>query len=419
MSDNQHNDPLEEFFRKKAGEYDIQYKEDDWLKLSTRLDKLDQQRTNLRRRRLAAAAVILLLSVLAYITYNQQMKINQLNERLTQAENVSNLPNFGPDILSNQLLEYAEKNQTQQEDPQGSKPEVATESVNTTDEQSNSPSNIEKREMEEFLASQATHETFPKAELKENNLALTTAKASPGVDGRSPAISAITPPKFNSAAVALSNDPRANTSTATASHLTNPYSRFSLAVLLGPDMTTVGSLSNFSDPGHKIGMTIEYNLSQNLAISVGALHSRVKYTASGSEYQPPQGYWSYGIAPDHTMGECILIDIPISIKYDFFHFHRSRLYATAGASSYIMLDEDYRFSYDNNYSGLQQRWHEKTGTRHWMSNATLSVGYELDLSQTLSIRAEPFLRVPIQEVGWGNVKLYSIGSFISLNYNFH
>jgi hypothetical protein len=31
----------------------------------------------------------------------------------------------------------------------------------------------------------------------------------------------------------------------------------------------------------------------------------------------------------------------------------------------------------------------------------------------LSLSAEPFIRVPIREVGWGNVKLYSVGSFVS------
>lgn len=423
MADNQYNDPLERFFRKKAGEYNIQYNEKDWLKLESRLDKADSNRANQRRWQLAAAAVLLLFSVLGYITYEQQQKINQLNERLTNAENIGNLPNEAEGILIEPPSPQNKEEDNRQEPPQNIAGAItgSENSVIASDETSGLPSDFsEEREYEEVFTSQHNEQTIQLANIRENSLAATLAKFSPGVDGRSPAISAITPPNFNASISGLTKNPEEGSLIAAKNSRIPQTSRFTVGVLLGPDISTVGGLSDFYDPGHKIGMTLEYNITQNLALSVGALHSKVRYKASGNEYQPPQSYWSYGVAPDHTIGECILIDIPITLKYDFLHFHQSRLYATAGASSYIMLDEDYRFNYgSNNSSGLQQRWHKRTGTPHWMSNATLSVGYEYDLSQTLSIRAEPFLRIPLQEVGWGNVKLYSMGSFISLNYNFH
>ena len=182
-------------------------------------------------------------------------------------------------------------------------------------------------------------------------------------------------------------------------------------------MSTVGGISNFYNPGYKIGISAEYALTKNLAVSVGAIHSRVQYTASGNDYNPPEGYWSYGAVPQETVGKCLLIDIPISLKYNVLHFDDSRIFASGGVSSYIMLNEDYRFDYGGYSSGQPQRWQERTGTRHWMSNAVFSLGYEMDLKSNISLRIEPFIKVPIQEVGWANVKLYSMGSFISVNYN--
>jgi hypothetical protein len=45
------------------------------------------------------------------------------------------------------------------------------------------------------------------------------------------------------------------------------------------------------------------------------------------------------------------------------------------------------------------------------------VGYEFDLDRNISLRAEPFLRIPLREVGHANVNLYSVGSLVSINYN--
>ncbi|MEX0929098.1 MAG: hypothetical protein WDZ53_06800, partial [Balneolales bacterium] len=80
--------------------------------------------------------------------------------------------------------------------------------------------------------------------------------------------------------------------------------------------------------------------------------------------------------------------------------------------------EDYHFSYDSDDPALWEGWSDNTGSRHWLSNAGFSVGYELDIHRHWSLRAEPFLKVPIRGVGWGNVKLYSMGSFVSFNYKF-
>jgi len=111
---------------------------------------------------------------------------------------------------------------------------------------------------------------------------------------------------------------------------------------------------------------------------------------------------------------------PISLKVDILSLSGSRFFLTAGLSSYVMLNETYQFHYSgyNSDPDLLQSWSDRTGTGHWMSNAGLSVGYELDIHPNWSLRAEPFIRIPVKDVGWGQVRLYSVGSFISLRYRF-
>ncbi|MDZ7721224.1 MAG: hypothetical protein U5K72_20545 [Balneolaceae bacterium] len=89
MSDEQnHNDPLERLFRKKAEEYNISYREEDWLKLEKQLDARDMKLYYRRRLRWLAAAAILIFSLIGYYTVQNHNKINELTEQLNQNEAV-------------------------------------------------------------------------------------------------------------------------------------------------------------------------------------------------------------------------------------------------------------------------------------------------------------------------------------------
>ena len=71
MANQEHNDPLEEFFKKKVREYDIEYKEDDLLKIEGKLDAAETTNNHKRyyKHYSQSAAVILLLSILVHFTY--------------------------------------------------------------------------------------------------------------------------------------------------------------------------------------------------------------------------------------------------------------------------------------------------------------------------------------------------------------
>lgn len=435
MSDkNQNNDPLERFFRQKADEYDIQYKEEDWEKLEARLDEMDKQYANRRRRYMAAAVVLMLFAVLGYFTFEQQQTINQLNDRLDNAEreNVADLPdNFFESLPDTRIDDESANNENTADETESDvtteSPDLASGEQSAVEGESNTTENSN-----EAIAADDDRQNY-ETNITESRL-VAIANASPGFDGRSPAISAIKPiktrAKVNKGGSKAQQAPLSESESdrefrghqrmsgfSTGIPVEQQKSpRFSTGIYIGPDLSTVGSISNFVNPGHKIGLSVEYNITQNLALSVGAQHTRVRYSAGGGEYKLPEGYLPYGSAADEIRAQCVLIDIPVNLKYNFMHFNDSRIYASAGLSSYIMLNEDYQFKYENSQPQAPQRWQERTGTRHWMSNATISIGYEYDLMQNVSIRAEPFLKTPLKEVGWGNVNLYSMGSFFSINY---
>ncbi len=415
MSDeNNKMDPIEQFFSRKVWDYDISYNESDWLDLEERLDIADRRQSSRIRRRWIAAAVVLLFAALGYFTYQNYLAIDRFNERLSsntptelQEEHASpgmrgyesgNQPNTTPSLVRpgrDRSVENSSENPIPTPSPSASKTLALGAAKNNA---SNASAGITKEEMGLYVNEVNCPECTlsPPVSDRAIPLSLTAADIAPShtIASRSEESKDIPPIE------AIGRSP------------------LSVGVVVSPDLSTVGSGDNFSSPGYRIGVHAEYRLSPSLSITAGIMQSKVQYFANGDDYHPPSGYWTYGVVPDNLEGQCLMFDIPLNIKYRLGEPSTSKFFVSAGISSYIMLDEEYHFYYDRQYEGLVDSWSDKTGTRHWLSNANLSLGYEFELNRAWSLKAEPYIKLPLKKVGWGNVNLLSVGTFVSLNYKF-
>lgn len=403
-------DPLEELFQKKAGEFDIPYREEDWMKLEKRLDLADRERALENKRRWLIAASILLFSLLGYATYHNYSAINEITEQMNEqnerlADDGQNEAKELPSLRDIDELSSGAEAETSGNES-GTEPLLATEDLQQV------PSRIVAEDENEdstpsFLVSEQAGRTLFTDDIACSNCNLGTLDRPVG----SGSLAKVEPKETRQA------DPRGIASNYSVEETSGPaQSRIALSFVTGPDFSTSGGMSNFTDPGYKIGAALEYKFTENLSISGGVIQSDVRYTAQGGEYNPNGAYWNNGILPDETYARCLILDIPVTLKYDVWNFDRSRIFTSAGMASYVMLNEEYEFTYEQYRNDLAQSWDAQTGTGYWMSNASLSVGFEYDFHLNWSLRAEPFLRVPLRGVGEGNVKLYSAGSFISLSY---
>lgn len=428
--ENNHNDPIERLFREKADEYDISYREEDWLELEKQLDARDLKLFYQRRLRWLAAASILILSLIGYYTIQNNNKINQLAEQMNQSEAVqqSEQPVNEPNTMADDH-QSANQNGTDHQDSVNRETEGSdsgNQAVNQSSQDApagllavrEDPEDIENSRNNRFANATQTIErkpidSVPLYSSQDFELLWADNFAEP-VDLK------------HSDQVWLHNSRYFEPERGTLAALDNPagdqtfasaLSRLAVGMVVSPDLSTVGSVSNFYDPGFKGGVLAEYSLTKNISLVSGMAISNVRYIADGQEYNPPPN-WNYGMMPDQTTAVCLVLDIPLNLKANIFNFNRSRIFATAGVSSYIMLNEDYQFSYNSDDTNLERSWSERTGTRHWMSNAGLSIGFEYDLSPNWALRAEPHIKIPLKGVGWGDVNLYSMGSFLSINYRF-
>lgn len=431
---NNHNnqDPIEHLFRKKVEEYDISFREEDWIKLEKQLDQQDQKDAARKKQWLIAAAVFLLFSVLGYAVFQNYQEIKSINDQISNQENAISPQQENregaPDRKERTSDDTRAEDYTDSRTDPGSQDAGANQIVE--EESRQAADNREETTLKQPVTgdneiaqkSGLPHSTVPRLSADDLPCAVCGLLNLPD-DPNESAGRELARAKIPDQRV-TGRQQKAPPPGFTGRHETQQdvdASRVFVGVSGGPDLSTVGSFSDFHHPGYNLGLLFEYKLNSSFSIRTGLMRASVYYVADGSEYRPPAGFWSYETVPEQTTAQCIILDIPVSLKFDFWHFSHSRLYGTAGLSSYIMLSEDYKFNYgyQNTDHNRVQGWSGKTGTRHWMSNASLSLGYTIDLSPQISMQIEPFMKLPINDVGWGRVKLYSMGTIFSLNYKLY
>jgi hypothetical protein len=422
---NNNKDPLEQFFREKSGEFDIPFQEENWLKMERKLNYHELIGKKRKIQYSIIAASFLIISLLSYVTLNHLQQINELNE-----------------LLSDQQIQ----------ETFGLPPESQSEPIPDDDDPEEQEAGME---ADSFQPVDLHNFTSITPETGISNLVSSAESPESGLIQQSPdfllrSISFVDFPFNNGASVSCSTctldqynsiyEYSVSDNTLTIADINDDYqdipegSSFSLtsgemgqlqftekpvmtlSLITGPDLSTVGSLNNFTDPGYQIGLTAELNIFNDLSLITGLIQAKVRYQDNSISSGLSASYNNQMI-PVFTSAECSLLKIPLRAKYNFVDFNRSRIYATAELSSYIMIQEDYQFQFDQGITPSTDTWSGRTGTSHWFSNAGFSIGYEFDFLPHWSIRAEPYLKLPVREVGWGNARLYSVGSYFSLNFN--
>lgn len=189
-------------------------------------------------------------------------------------------------------------------------------------------------------------------------------------------------------------------------------------LVAGPDWSNV-SFASSDKTGFLAGILADYRFHRRWTVQTGLLYSRKHYTAWGDDAGGYPGYDPTN--PNLKMGKvqanCYMWDIPVNIRYDLLAKKKHLVYAAMGVSSYLMNKEDLHFYYTYNNDPRYKAWTNENQTMYWFSAANLMAGYQYDLSGTISFRVEPFLKLPLRTVGYGNIQINSLGVLFGLTYS--
>jgi len=184
-----------------------------------------------------------------------------------------------------------------------------------------------------------------------------------------------------------------------------------IGILLAPDFSSVSSMSG-DKPGSSIGLTADYQFAHRWYIGTGLLFSRKNYAAAPANYHPPENFYSLNNMNniDFVKGSFSMLEIPLNLRYDFSVTGNTLFFATAGLSSYLLPSENCNFYYTNFWPRQDSKnIHYKNEPNYLFSALDLSVGVEMGINNNLSVLVAPYVKVPVRNIGFGQIELSSVG----------
>lgn len=184
-----------------------------------------------------------------------------------------------------------------------------------------------------------------------------------------------------------------------------------VGLMLGPDLTVAPSFKS-GNIGFNAGVLVHYYFNRNLFVTTGAVYSKKIYGAAPTDYRTGNTNTPYGTL-ERVNANCDVLDIPINMNYTFLSVKRNKISATLGFSNYFMLKEKYQYLYE--YGPPKERTIQNEN-QHYLSIINAGILYQRPVSHGLLLGVQPYVKIPLNGVGYGQVKLYSAGVSIHLTF---
>jgi len=423
----QNKDSLENFFKKGAQKYDIEFREGDWKKMEALLDSEMPVAFSLSAllKKIWPLVALLLVIPLGWYSFDRfsSDKATELgsvyhddnidsnpttaNDQLLESKNTNN------QLVDSKTLTDSEIHTKSSENNQGLKPGFSS-MWKTIDVATFTEMDKNEQVIYRNLQNESLEESFQSGDI-------TSASSREQGTDRSESYAYRVPgmliPLFPGSAFRNPFEPAQIEARPVVEDLGNTRYKASLTLGAGfsPDFSTVG-LGNFVSPGIRWNFMAEMGVSRRLKINTGITWVKNKYEAKGEDYHAPPRYWKNGISADEAYGECIMLDIPINVRYDFLISGRHQIFISGGASTYFLLKEDYYFEYEADDPDLPQHWGTDEVSIYPFKIINLSVGYQYNLGRKGALQIEPFIKLPTAGVGWGEVDLHTLGIYFMYKY---
>ncbi len=198
-----------------------------------------------------------------------------------------------------------------------------------------------------------------------------------------------------------------STSTAVERKIKNWY----VGLVLGPDLTVAPSFK-YGNVGFNAGVQIHYYFNKKLFVTTGAVYSKKIYGASPTDYRTGSTSTPYGTL-EKVNADCDVLDVPINLNYTFLSVKKNKVSATLGFSNYFMLKEKYQYLYE--YGPPKERT-VTNENQHYLSIINAGILYQRPAGRGLLLGVQPYVKIPLNGVGYGQVKLYSAGMTVHLTF---
>lgn len=120
--------------------------------------------------------------------------------------------------------------------------------------------------------------------------------------------------------------------------------------------------------------------------------------------------------PDNVVANCKVLDIPLNVNYELYAKGRNSFTLGGGMSSYFMLSEKYNFSFAD--PALSSRNIQINNQNHHIfSILNLTSTYQRQVNSNLGIVVQPYMKLPLSRIGFGQVDLKSAGLAVGFSWS--
>ncbi|CAN5225198.1 hypothetical protein BH11BAC6_BH11BAC6_14040 [soil metagenome] len=184
-------------------------------------------------------------------------------------------------------------------------------------------------------------------------------------------------------------------------------------LLAGIGFTTVKT-QNFSKPGLDLGLVAGYHFSKRSSVEINLLYSNKFYYSDGKYFKMDKiaGTMPSGMKVMSVKSNSHILEIPVKFKYNLIQKNKNSIYAAAGVSSYILVNEknDY-VTYINGTAGTMKSTYKNTSA-YFAGALNISAGYEHAIGKNNAVRFEPYITIPTKGIGIGSLPITTSGIHI-------
>jgi len=189
--------------------------------------------------------------------------------------------------------------------------------------------------------------------------------------------------------------------------------RMAITVLASSTLNGVGSFSQ-SKAGADAGLLFSIGVTKKFTLSTGAVYAKTPYLTDFYNYHTA---YQFKTNPESVNADCRILDIPLNIDYQLLSKSRNKLSVGSGLSSYIMLRENYHYNYTVPGTPGPTDFNVINKNQYFMGVLNLEATYQRQINSKLSLAVQPYLKMPLTDIGNGEVKLQSTGVAVGLSWN--
>jgi Outer membrane protein beta-barrel domain len=192
---------------------------------------------------------------------------------------------------------------------------------------------------------------------------------------------------------------------------------FYVGFIGGPDFSTV-KFQSVNQLGYSLGALAGYRFNKHFAIETGLLWDKKFYYTEGKYFSKDQISAPPYSNISSVNGNCNMFEIPISVRYDFATRSNHGFFISGGFSSYLMKQQNYTAIVESTGSQWPYSFTSNQSSNYFFSIIQLSGGYEFAINGNNKIRIEPYVKIPLQEIGIGSLPISSTGLYLGITHSF-